>query len=413
MPAINDPNLGLNYGYSLGEDGWNLGIDQNWKKLGGLMFLSVINRTTTAQPGSPSNGDRYILPAGETWSGGTANQVAVRVAGVWEFYTPDLGWRAYDEALDQFVIFTSTGWKQVAGVRVSSSGSGAFDVVLKNTENLTNHRDLTITVNDINRTINLAGNLVLANNFTTSGNFPITLTATGATNVTLPTTGTLATLNGTETQTNKTLTSPVINTPVINTPDINIASGQVLDFLGNSVSIGSLSALGRLLLPAGVGSTPSADRISNFGVYFVDPTIRATAGNTTETDFSSKTIAANTFGADGDFILFVLGVNYAANGNNKTFRIKFGATAIFTVGPSTFSSLNTNQFFIGYLYRRTSTVLTGMIADLIPNGSNATLVDVGSQNFAIANIFKTTGQNGTASANDIEQFGLIMLKGCV
>jgi len=45
---------------------------------------------------------------------------------------------------------------------------------------------------------------------TGSGNFAYTRTLTGVTNVTLPTTGTLATLAGTETFTNKTLTSPVI-----------------------------------------------------------------------------------------------------------------------------------------------------------------------------------------------------------
>ena len=46
---------------------------------------------------------------------------------------------------------------------------------------------------------------------TGSGNFAYTRTLTAATNVTLPTTGTLSTLAGTETFTNKTLTSPVID----------------------------------------------------------------------------------------------------------------------------------------------------------------------------------------------------------
>lgn len=65
-------------------------------------------------------------------------------------------------------------------------------------------------VNNGTKTITLGGNL------TTSGAYDLTLTLTGATTVTLPTTGTLATLAGTETFTNKTLTSPVINNGSIN-----------------------------------------------------------------------------------------------------------------------------------------------------------------------------------------------------
>lgn len=47
---------------------------------------------------------------------------------------------------------------------------------------------------------------------TSSGNFAYTRTLSGVTNVTFPTTGTLATRAGTETLTNKTLTAPVIST---------------------------------------------------------------------------------------------------------------------------------------------------------------------------------------------------------
>lgn len=88
-----------------------------------------------------------------------------------------------------------------------STGSGAFDLTLANTEDLTAGKTLTIKVNDAARTIDLGGNLTLANAFITSGNFSLTLVVTALTSLTLPTTGTLATLLGIETLTNKTLTA--------------------------------------------------------------------------------------------------------------------------------------------------------------------------------------------------------------
>jgi len=123
---------------------------------------------------------------------------------------------------------------------IRSTGTGAFDLTLANSENLTAGRTLTLTVNNAARTISLAGNLTLANNLTTSGNFALTLTQTNTTNVTLPTTGTLATLAGTETFTNKTLTSPTIGTSII-------ATGTTMDVLNTALTTlnfgGSAAAL--------------------------------------------------------------------------------------------------------------------------------------------------------------------------
>ena len=69
----------------------------------------------------------------------------------------------------------------------------------------------------VGQNVNISGTLTLATktvtlggNFETSGAHNAVLTLTGATNVTLPTSGTLATLAGSETLSNKTLTAPNI-----------------------------------------------------------------------------------------------------------------------------------------------------------------------------------------------------------
>ena len=68
-----------------------------------------------------------------------------------------------------------------------------------------------------------------ASTLTISGSFATTLTVTAGTGVTLPTTGTLATLAGSETFTNKTLTSPILTTPQLGTPSQGVLSSCTVD----------------------------------------------------------------------------------------------------------------------------------------------------------------------------------------
>lgn len=70
-------------------------------------------------------------------------------------------------------------------------------------------------------------NLVLGGNFITSGAFNLTLTATADTDVTLPTTGTLATLAGNETLTNKTIDAT--NNNISNIANANVAPAAAID----------------------------------------------------------------------------------------------------------------------------------------------------------------------------------------
>jgi hypothetical protein len=83
-------------------------------------------------------------------------------------------------------------------------------------------------INNGNKTISLGGNLTTANTLTFAGNYTSTLTMTGNTSVTFPTSGTLATLAGTETLSNKTLTSPILTTPNIGAATAtSITSGTI------------------------------------------------------------------------------------------------------------------------------------------------------------------------------------------
>jgi hypothetical protein len=97
------PGLGLTGFWNLGS-GYKTQMDANLLALSALSQLRVISRVT-ALPGSPTDGDIYIVP-----SGGDANKVAVRDNGAWSYYVPDEGYFAYVEDEDVFVFWTGTAW---------------------------------------------------------------------------------------------------------------------------------------------------------------------------------------------------------------------------------------------------------------------------------------------------------------
>lgn len=108
------PGLGLSGFWALGEDGWNTGADTNWRTLSALTQLSVISRTTVL-PGSPSNGDIYIVRSD---AGAEPNKVAVRDNGAWVYLTPQEGWRGWVRDTDELVVFDGAAWV-VSGASVA------------------------------------------------------------------------------------------------------------------------------------------------------------------------------------------------------------------------------------------------------------------------------------------------------
>ncbi|AUM73664.1 DUF2793 domain-containing protein [Paracoccus jeotgali] len=79
--------------------------------LDGLVQLSVLDRDLTAPPGSPADGDRYIVASGGTgdWAGWDLN-VALFSDGAWLRLPPRTGWRAWVEDEDLLLVYDGAAW---------------------------------------------------------------------------------------------------------------------------------------------------------------------------------------------------------------------------------------------------------------------------------------------------------------
>lgn len=83
-----------------------------WLDAASLGGLKVIDRDLSAPPGSPAQGDCYILgpaPSG-AWAAGAEDDVALYFGTAWEIRTPTDGWEAWvvDEAVK--IAFSSGSW---------------------------------------------------------------------------------------------------------------------------------------------------------------------------------------------------------------------------------------------------------------------------------------------------------------
>lgn len=118
MAAQTDVRFGLQYGWTLGESGWNVGMDANLLKLARVgVHLSVKDRDLATPPASPAAGDTYIVAATATgaWAG-KEKQIAVWSGSAWVFYAPRIGWVTYIEDEEKLSAYKAAGWS--AGVAI-------------------------------------------------------------------------------------------------------------------------------------------------------------------------------------------------------------------------------------------------------------------------------------------------------
>ena len=116
-------------------------------------------------------------------------------------------------------------------------------------------------VNNGSKTITLGGSL------STIGAYTIALTATANTTLTLPVTGTLATLAGTETLTNKTLTAPVIAT-IVNTGTLTLpTSTDTLVGRATTDTLTNKTIQGAVITTGSINNTPIGASTANTGAF--------------------------------------------------------------------------------------------------------------------------------------------------
>ena len=79
-----------------------------------LIQTTVINSALATPPGSPVEGDLYIVAGSPTgaWVG-HATHLAEWYAAAWLFYVPAEGWLAYDRTADAFLVFNGTALVQL------------------------------------------------------------------------------------------------------------------------------------------------------------------------------------------------------------------------------------------------------------------------------------------------------------
>ena len=122
MSVTNGPNLGLMINALTG-DSFPIDFRKLLRAIDVLLQGAVIDQTHTAPPGSPANGDRYIVAASPTgaWTG-HAKSIAVWTTdnpgtpgGLWEFYAPKSGWDVWSLADAALYVYTGSAWAAAGG----------------------------------------------------------------------------------------------------------------------------------------------------------------------------------------------------------------------------------------------------------------------------------------------------------
>lgn len=220
--------------------------------------ITVINigaSTATLTEGSGITLDGTTIPI----ASGETGIIIYRIASAPEVYTGTSGGGI--GTVTSVDVSGGTTGLSFSGGPVTSSGTITASGTLVGANGGTG-------VANTGKTITVSGNTTIGSSTNT-----VAFATSGNTSVTLPTTGTLSTLAGSETLTNKTLTSPTMTAPVLGTP----ASGTLTNATGLPISTGvsglgtgvatalavNTGTAGAFVVLNGAGGTPSSLTLTN------------------------------------------------------------------------------------------------------------------------------------------------------